>query len=100
MSARPDDTAARGRYHDRLKKSLRAVCGLESIVLASGAFAHWACMGPGSIIPHAPLQYPFARMKPSVEGVWRANATRVMLIAGYEENLSLLDMCAAIGYRS
>lgn len=91
MSVDRGDETARLAFRRRLIRSLMSVRGLEATIIAAGALAQWTCLGPDGILPHAALSYPIAKFRTMVEAVWRINASRLLISAGYDDDCRVLE---------
>lgn len=86
-----EDDGGRESYRRRLELSLSMVAGFHATILAVGSLAQFACLGPGGILPHAAVNYPFPKYMRPVESVWRINAARMQMAAGYDADYAMLD---------
>lgn len=91
MQVAQNDHAARAKYRRRIEASLAAVRGFEATVLAVGSFAQYACLGPGGMLRHAAVSYPWPRYRQSIEAVWRLNARHMLMAGGYDGDLDSVN---------
>lgn len=75
------DVYARREYHERLRFLLDEFCGFQTTVLAAGALAQWAALGPDKPLKHVPVYYPFFGR--GVGATWTKNAELISKAVGY-----------------